>query len=435
MLPLLLLSSLAHAAVTPTGGVAGGVLLHGPDSNIYAGPVIVGRLGIAVTPAWVVEANVGYSFATTKDRGFVYHLWNPRLDALYGFTPDKRLNPFVRFGFGGQGIAEIRPPDPDDPKDDGYTSHSGDFLLELGAGAMVWLAGPVHLRADAVFQPSFGDSDDGVRTDIFLNGELTLGIELKLGPNGDKDGDGIKDKQDSCVDEPEDVDGFEDTNGCPDPDNDADGLADADDACRDEPEDKDGFEDTNGCPDPDNDADGVVDAADKCINDAEDKDGFEDADGCPDEDNDKDGVPDGSDKCPLEAEVLNGYRDRDGCPDEIPPEVKKFSGKIEGITFETGSATIKKSSFKVLDAAIVVLNQYPDVRMEIQGHTDDVGDDARNLQLSQDRAQSVVDYFVTKGVAKDRLVAKGYGETKPMVPNDSKANQQLNRRVEFHLIQ
>jgi len=136
-----------------------------------------------------------------------------------------------------------------------------------------------------------------------------------------------------------------------------------------------------------------------------------------------------------EAEVMNGYRDKDGCPDEVPAEVLKFSGKIEGINFETGKATIKSNSFKVLDSAVAVLKQFEDVKLEVQGHTDDVGDDAKNLKLSQDRAQAVVDYLVSKGVAAERLTAKGYGETKPVAPNDSSANRAQNRRVEFVLVQ
>jgi len=434
MLPLLLLSSFA-SALSPTGGVAGGVLVHGPENDLPTGPVVVGRLGVLITPSWIVEANIGTSWGTEKERDFPYTLWNPRLDALYGFTPDSRLNPFFRFGVGGQRVTKTREADPNDPLDFGYKGKSGDFLLEAGPGLFVHLAGPLQLRADAVIQPSFGDADEGARTDIFMNYELTLGLHLRAPPNPDADEDGIKDKQDACVDQPEDADGFQDEDGCPDADNDNDGIADAADKCPNDAEDVDTFQDEDGCPDPDNDGDGVLDAADQCKAEAEDADGFEDADGCPDPDNDKDGIPDTSDKCVNEAEVMNGYRDKDGCPDEVPAEVQKFSGKIEGINFETGKATIKSNSFKVLDAAVAVLKQFEDVKLEVQGHTDDVGDDGKNLKLSQDRAQAVVDYLVSKGVAADRLTAKGYGETKPVAPNDSTANRALNRRVEFVLVQ
>ncbi len=165
----------------------------------------------------------------------------------------------------------------------------------------------------------------------------------------DSDKDGIPNKYDECPKEPEDIDGFQDQDGCPDPDNDADGICDpwvaakgqqakyasicrGSDKCPDIPEDKDGFQDEDGCPDPDNDGDGIPDVRDKCPNDPEDFDGFQDVDGCPDPDNDGDGICDpwvaekgqqakyasvckGSDKCPQTPEDLDGFEDEDGCPD------------------------------------------------------------------------------------------------------------------------
>jgi OOP family OmpA-OmpF porin len=101
-------------------------------------------------------------------------------------------------------------------------------------------------------------------------------------------------------------------------DEDKDGITDDKDQCMNEPEDKDGFEDTDGCPDYDNDMDGIYDNQDKCPNQAEDYDGFEDSDGCPESDNDKDGIPDAIDKCPNNSETVNGFKDDDGCPDQKP---------------------------------------------------------------------------------------------------------------------
>lgn len=147
--------------------------------------------------------------------------------------------------------------------------------------------------------------------------------------NRDQDQDGILDKDDKCPDEPEDRDGFEDSDGCPDADDDADGIPDVADKCPRAAEDKDGFEDTDGCPDPDNDHDGVPDAADKCPNVAEDVDGFDDADGCPDPDNDKDGIPDVDDLCPSAPETVNGFEDGDGCPDVVPPPPQVETPKVE----------------------------------------------------------------------------------------------------------
>ncbi len=135
----------------------------------------------------------------------------------------------------------------------------------------------------------------------------------------DEDRDGIFEDVDRCIDEPEDRDGFEDTDGCPDPDNDRDGIADVSDRCPNEPEDRDGLADEDGCPDADADADGVADSADRCPREAEDRDGFEDDDGCPDTDDDADGIPDAHDRCRTDVESPNGHEDDDGCPDTAPP--------------------------------------------------------------------------------------------------------------------
>jgi large repetitive protein len=251
----------------------------------------------------------------------------------------------------------------------------------------------------------------------------------------DADEDGILDEFDKCPLEPEDKDGFQDEDGCPDPDNDGDGIPDAADRCPLDPEDKDGYQDEDGCPDLDNDGDGVLDADDKCPNEAEDMDGFEDEDGCPDLDNDNDGIPDASDKCPLEPETWNGFEDDDGCPDETLAKVE--GGKIviaQKIFFDTGRATIKAESFPVLQAVAAVMKANPAVKkVAIEGHTDDVGVDARNLKLSDDRAKSVMGWLTQNGIEAERLTAQGFGETRPAVVGTTKEAREANRRVEFIL--
>ncbi|MEZ4317337.1 MAG: OmpA family protein [Myxococcota bacterium] len=134
----------------------------------------------------------------------------------------------------------------------------------------------------------------------------------------DRDKDGIPNKYDKCVSIPEDLDGFQDEDGCPEDDNDGDGLKDPVDQCPNDPEDFDGFQDDDGCPDPDNDGDGILDTTDVCPFQPEDFDGYQDLDGCPDVDNDSDGFPDVADACPNAAETVNGFEDQDGCPDEKP---------------------------------------------------------------------------------------------------------------------
>jgi len=131
----------------------------------------------------------------------------------------------------------------------------------------------------------------------------------------DLDGDGLRGDADRCPTDPEDRDGFEDKDGCPDPDNDQDGVLDSKDQCPMQGEDKDGFEDADGCPDDDNDDDGILDRIDDCIDEPEDKDGHLDLDGCPDPDEDQDGVDDDDDRCPKDPEDLDAFEDEDGCPD------------------------------------------------------------------------------------------------------------------------
>jgi OOP family OmpA-OmpF porin len=271
---------------------------------------------------------------------------------------------------------------------------------------------------------------------LYVNfGEVErIHIIEKLAKRLDTDGDGIPDDVDKCPTEPEDKDGFQDDDGCPDPDNDGDGIPDALDKCPNDPEDKDGFQDDDGCPDLDNDGDGIPDNLDKCPNEPEDKDGFEDQDGCPDPDNDKDGIPDAIDKCPNQPETFNHYQDEDGCPDEVPAAVKKFTGVIEGINFKTNSAEILPGSFAILDRAIKVLQDYPDVNLEISGHTDNRGKAEYNRNLSQRRADSVKMYFVTRGIASSRLQSVGYGMERPIADNSTSSGRASNRRTEFRLI-
>lgn len=183
-----------------------------------------------------------------------------------------------------------------------------------------------------------------------------LGVFLGVGGSfsflpRDTDGDGILGEKDLCPDQPEDQDGFQDEDGCPDVDNDLDKIPDSRDKCPLQAEDRDNFQDEDGCPEPDNDGDGIPDEKDKCPGQSEDKDNyqdedgcpdldndgdkinddvdrcpfkqedhdsFEDEDGCPDVDNDRDGIPDHLDRCPLQAEVVNGVDDGDGCPDAAP---------------------------------------------------------------------------------------------------------------------
>jgi outer membrane protein OmpA-like peptidoglycan-associated protein len=258
-------------------------------------------------------------------------------------------------------------------------------------------------------------------------------VEIVAKPRpGDRDGDGYRDPDDKCPDKPENYNGFEDDDGCPDdPDTDGDGITDSSDHCILEPEDKDGYLDDDGCPDLDNDGDGIPDDKDKCKNQPEDFDGFEDDDGCPDPDNDKDEVADVNDMCPNTPGFNGG--DKPGCPKRMNSVVvtTKEIRITQQIQFAPGSWIILPVSFKILNEVVEVLKDNPKITLEVQGHTDDVGPAAYNKNLSQQRADSVVKYIVKAGIAQNRLVPKGYGMERPLVPNVNAANRAINRRVQF----
>jgi len=246
----------------------------------------------------------------------------------------------------------------------------------------------------------------------------------------DADGDGIPDELDKCPNEAEDFDDFQDEDGCPDLDNDSDGILDADDKCPNDPEDMDGFEDEDGCPDPDNDGDGILDVDDQCPNDA----GPPENNGCPDPDRDGDGVPDRIDNCPDEP----GTVENQGCQDTQLVVIGDGQLEIlEKVYFKTGSAKLQKRSWALLDNVAAVLIAHPEIeKIRVEGHSDKTGSLKFNMILSKKRANTVVRYLVGRGqVSKSRLVAKGFGPKKPLVPDaKTKEEQAMNRRVEFHIV-
>ena len=253
-------------------------------------------------------------------------------------------------------------------------------------------------------------------------------------PEDDNDKDGVKDIADKCPNIAEDLDGFEDEDGCPEDDNDKDGIKDVDDKCPNEPEDMDGYEDMDGCPELDNDEDGILDATDKCPNEPEDLDGFEDQDGCPEFDNDKDGIKDTLDKCPNQAESLNGFEDEDGCPDAI---ILKKDERIvlDNIYFKTGKAELTTNSFPTLNKVKRIFVDNPNIVIQIEGHTDSQGSAKYNLKLSQARAEAVYTYLIEQlHIARSHIKAVGFGEEIPVASNKSKEGRAKNRRIEFRVI-
>jgi OmpA-OmpF porin, OOP family len=327
-----------------------------------------------------------------------------------------------------------------------YLARNSFLSLGAGRGLLPNKGANPDLRAfiGIVFEPNIGDRDgDGYKDDVDKcpdQPEDFDGWDDEDGcPDPDNDDDGILDDDDRCPDVPEDPDGFQDEDGCPEGDandKDGDGILDNVDKCPEEPEDFDKFQDEDGCPDPDNDNDGILDNDDLCPDDPEDKDGFEDEDGCPDADNDKDRILDQVDKCPNEPETYNGTDDEDGCPDRGRVVVTDTAIEIlDMVYFEFNKAIIKPQSYPILDAVAATLQGNPSIQLvEVQGHTDERGDDAYNLDLSDKRAHAVEKYMVDKGVDAKRLTAQGYGETQPLDARHVEAAWAKNRRVAFLIL-
>ncbi|ULC59625.1 OmpA family protein [Flaviramulus sp. BrNp1-15] len=333
----------------------------------------------------------------------------------YNFIEGTTLDPYL--GVGG-----------------GYT-----WIDEVGAGTLngtlglnVWFSENVGLTVQTSYKHAF---EDYLQTHF----QHSAGLSIKFGGT-DTDGDGIYDKDDAC---PE-VAGLEAFNGCPDTD--GDGIEDSKDDCPNEA----GLAEMNGCPDtdgdgiadkedncptvaglkalagcPDADGDGVTDADDACPNEA----GPASNKGCPWADKDGDGVLDKDDKCPdVKGTVANN-----GCP-EVTAEVQKTLNEYaKTILFDTGKSTIKAQSASVLADIIAILKEYPTAKFTVEGHTDSVGSETLNQRLSDSRANSVKEYLVENGIDAFRLSALGYGESKPIDTNKTRAGRANNRRVEINL--
>lgn len=226
----------------------------------------------------------------------------------------------------------------------------------------------------------------------------------------DDDGDGVPNDKDQCPTAGGTV------AGCPDKDN--DGVADKDDKC---PE-VAGIKANNGCPVmTDTDGDGVDDVTDPCPTVA----GPLQYKGCPD--SDKDGVSDDMDKCP------NTPGTNMGCP-EIKKETKeRLAFAMKAVQFETNRAVLKKQSYAILDEVAGILLQYPDYKLDVEGHTDDIGDEQVNLLLSVDRAKACHIYLLDRKIPKERMRYTGFGERLPIAENRTTEGREQNRRVEFRL--
>jgi OOP family OmpA-OmpF porin len=241
----------------------------------------------------------------------------------------------------------------------------------------------------------------------------------------DADGDGVCDGVDKCPGTPKGA--TVDARGCP-MDSDGDGVFDGIDQCPGTP--KGAAVNAKGCP-MDSDGDGVPDGIDRCPDTQ--RGAKVDASGCP-IDSDGDGVPDGIDRCPNTP--AGTKVDETGCPVEVRNFIDTGLISTTKILFDTGKSTLKPESKKEIDAIGNILVQVPDVKVEVGGHTDNVGSDKLNMKLSDERAKAVRDYLVKNfpQLHADNYSAKGYGEAKPVASNDTKEGKAQNRRVEFRIM-
>jgi outer membrane protein OmpA-like peptidoglycan-associated protein len=404
-------------------GIYGGVLLPAGDHELY-NPTITWQPYKKVAPD--LGLRLGYyplSFLGIEVEGGVAPTKTVNDDARailgmfrgYGlFQLPYRIAPFALIGYGFMATSGL--------------GKDIDPTLHFGGGVKFYVNDRFLVRLDVRDNATAQVGVDAGRTNHV---EVLLGLSLVLGKKKpqpapvepDSDGDGFKDLVDKCPNEPGVA-----PDGCPAPvekDSDGDGFLDSEDACPDVP----GVA-PDGCPEKDSDGDGFVDSEDSCP----DVPGVA-PDGCPPPDRDQDGIPDAEDKCPDDPETRNNYQDADGCPDEVPKQVTKFTGVIKGIFFDVDKDTIKKTSRKTLDDAVKVLKDFPDVKVEISGHTDSDGDRDHNIDLSRRRAESVKQYLVDKGLDAGRITTRGAGPDEPIADNKTAKGKAQNRRIEFKLIE
>jgi outer membrane protein OmpA-like peptidoglycan-associated protein len=259
-------------------------------------------------------------------------------------------------------------------------------------------------------------------------------------PARDTDGDGVFDHDDVCVDVPRGEHADAQRLGCPSPDADHDGVFDADDRCPTDPQGDHADPTRRGCPDGDRDGDQVRDSADQCVDVAAGARPDPARVGCPVLDRDGDSVADGDDRCPDQPGAPSSDPARNGCPGLVIVRAGVIQ-IMQPVFFATGRDVILAQSFSVLGAVTDTLRAAPEIRrISVEGHTDDVNDDAGNLALSERRAASVVRYLVEHGIDAARLEAHGFGESRPVrsivgLRRRARAEaRSVNRRVEFRIV-
>uniref|UniRef100_A0A832I6U9 OmpA family protein n=1 Tax=Eiseniibacteriota bacterium TaxID=2212470 RepID=A0A832I6U9_UNCEI len=382
---------------------ATGNLIYQPTLSAAGGPFLSAGFGLARTTLSdaAPAAGLGFGGAEEADQGVLDFAagWHVPFGERAGLRLEARNLLWV-------------------PKDK-WEAATNNYLIYGGALAFNFGGGPPP-DADADGVPDKRDrcpnTPAGARVDV-------------AGCPADSDGDGVFDGLDQCDNTPKGA--TVDARGCPS-DADGDKVYDGLDQCADTP--KGATVDARGCPS-DADGDGVFDGLDQCANTP--TGAKVDARGCP-TDGDGDGVLDGLDQCantPAGAKV-----DKDGCPIEITERETELLDtgmiRLQNINFETGKADLLPDSYATLDIVGQLLSRWPDLRIEIGGHTDARGSNAANQKLSEARANSVRDYLLQKfpDLKADQYSVKGYGESKPVAPNNNAVNMAKNRRVEFTVL-
>lgn len=429
-----------------------GIALWDQNVRYEDQPVYGGRLGLAFGSYVNLEGTYGFCPTTqTVAPARATDVHHAGADLVLNLTPSYRVVPYV---LGGWSMLRFKP-----ERSGATVVGTKDYMgLEAGAGVRLELAERVHLRIDV--RDVALQREAPLPTDWTHNVIWTGGLQFAIGGHrGDDDKDGVTNNKDKCpntpagalVDKtgcPTDADGdgvFDgldqcaatpakakvDVRGCP-TDGDGDGVFDGLDQCANTP--RGAKVDASGCP-VDSDGDGVADGIDQC---ASTPTGAKvDASGCP-VDGDGDGVPDGIDQCPntpRDARV-----DKNGCPIEVNEKETQLLDtgmiRLNNINFETAKWDIRPESFAVLDEVGGILSQWPQLQIEIGGHTDARGTDKYNQELSEKRAQAVMQYLTSKFSALNpsQYSARGYGEIKPVADNKSDTGRALNRRVEFKVL-
>ncbi|MET3887441.1 OOP family OmpA-OmpF porin [Chitinophagaceae bacterium OAS944] len=297
-------------------------------------------------------------------------------------APEKRVRPYLQSGIGVSA----------------YNSYYGVFI-PTGLGCQVNITPDVFVLVNSQYRiPVTNTQHQHFYHSIGIAGNINRKKIVKERPNLplppivsvakpiDSDGDGIVDSVDKCPL----VLGVLRYHGCPVPDRDGDRINDEEDQCPDVK----GVAQYKGCPIPDRDLDGVEDALDKCPDKA--------------------------------GNAANG-----GCPEIKAAIINSLQVAAQHIYFATGSYVLLKKSWPSLDEVANILKKDPDLKLIIEGHTDNAGTTQKNQVLSDNRAKAVMQYLTAAGITPARLQAIGYGQQQPVADNTTSDGRAKNRRVEL----